>query len=281
MQLTTTTLETLSVDGVIRHYRLHIPSQYNDFTPVPLMLSLHGFAHSSDGQEMLSQWTSIADREGFIIVYPDGTGIPRSWNAGMTPYVSNPDGISDDIKFLGALIDHLEKTRCVDRRRIYVNGWSNGGGMCNRMACEMSDRIAAVGTVAGSYFEVPGGCQPSRPIPIIAFHGDADPIVPYSGSDQQGTPDIVSWAANWAKQNGCQAEPTMIFQQGDVTGISWSGISASMEVQLYTIHTGGHTWPGGKPLPFFGKTSNDISASEKMWEFFKRYSLPVQTDQST
>ena len=147
------------------------------------------------------------------------------------------------------------------------------GGMSHRVACEMAGRIAAVGMVAGAYFEIPGGCHPTRPIPIVAFHGDADQIALYTGSKMLSMPAVFQWVADWAKRNDCLYGSETTFQQGDVSGITWTSGTSPTEVRLYTIRNGGHTWPGGTPQPFLGKTSKDVHASEIMWAFFKAHPL--------
>jgi len=270
----------LTFGGLTRRYTLHLPPNYDGRSSLPVVISLHGFAGSNIDQQMWSGFNAIADRENFIAVYPNGTGFPQRWNAGDSPYINlgvapqSTVGQVDDVAFIGALLDELNRTLCVDTARIYVNGLSNGGGMTNRLACEMADRIAAVGMVAGAYSPLPGGCQPSRPLPVIAFHGDADPIVPYTGDPSLGTPPIPQWAAAWAKRNGCDAAPRMLAAQGEVSGLQYVHCALNAEVILYTVHGGGHTWPGGPSLPFIGKTTNDINASEAMWQFFQAHPLP-------
>ncbi len=271
-----TTDQTLQSGGLTRRYALHIPPGYDGKTPLPLVVSLHGFIGSSVDQQLWTGWNAIADRENFIVVYPNGTGFPQRWNAGESPYITDGAPVVDDIVFFRDLFDTLDKTLCVDDARIFVNGLSNGGGMSNRLACEMADRIAAIGTVAGAYSPIPGGCNPTRPIPVIAFHGDADPLVNYNGDPVQHFPPIQQWAADWAKRNGCQKGPDALPDQGEVGGVAYSNCALNADVILYTIHGGGHTWPGGVPIPLLGKTTTDINASETMWKFYQAHPLPVQ-----
>ncbi len=267
---------TMQSGGLLRRYTLHVPPGYDGKTPLPLVVSLHGFIDSSVGQQLWTGWNAIADREGFLVVYPNGTGFPQRWNAGNSVFITAGAVLVDDVAFFSDLFDTLDRSLCIDDARIFVNGLSNGGGMTNRLACAMADRIAAIGTVAGAYSPIPGGCNPSRPVPVIAFHGDADPVVNYNGSPAMNFPPIQQWAADWAKRNGCQKGPNPLPDQGDVSGITYSDCSLDADVVLYTVHGGGHTWPGGVPIPFVGKTTTAINASETMWQFFKAHPLPPQ-----
>ncbi len=173
----------------------------------------------------------------------------------------------------------LSRGHNIDPARIYANGLSNGGGMSHLLACTLSPRIAAIGTVAGAYVDPPGGCQPSRPVPVISFHGTADPIVPYQGGVVSRTgyrlPVISEWVAGWAQRNACTPEPKALPAVGEVSGLVYASCSQNAEVIFYTVQGGGHTWPGGTPLPeaITGRTTRDVDASALMWEFFTRHPL--------
>jgi len=234
---------------------------------------------------MITGWNEIADREGFIVVYPQGTGTPLRWNASF----SRDAGV-DDLQFLRDLVAEVEGLVSIDGQRIYANGLSNGGAMTHRLACEAADLFAAAGTVAAPVGELPGGCTPSRPVPIMAFHGTADPVVDYQGTSGAGSSWLErlgltrrpfaflpapQWTADWAARNGCSPSPNpeSIPATGDASGVRYTGCDAGVEVLFYTIEDGGHTWPGGRPIPLVGKTSRDVDASETMWQFFARYRL--------
>ncbi len=285
---------TLEAGGLTREYVVYVPASYDATQPTPLVLSLHGFASSDVQQALWSQWNPLADTEGFLVVYPQGTGSPARWNTGQTALSSATTRVPansplagllsqffetvdvDDVAFFRDLIAQLETDYCVDPARIYVNGLSNGGGMTNRLACELADEIAAVGMVAGAYTSFPGGCHPARPMPVIAFHGVIDPIVPYAGSADTGLPPIQTWAADWGARDHCNPTPEPVAGTvGAVTGVRYTGCAGDAEVILYSIADGGHTWPGGFPIPAFiaGKTSRDIDASATMWAFFSAHPL--------
>jgi polyhydroxybutyrate depolymerase len=266
--------------GEERSYLLHVPESYDPSSPAPLVISMHGFAEWPGHQMEISRWNEEADRRLFFAVYPAGTGFPLRWR------IRGEDGEADvpmtDVNFLSDLIDALLEEYNIDPARIYANGLSNGGGMADMLACTLSDRIAAVGGVAGAYLFPPERCRPSRPVPVMAFHGTADPIVPYGGGGSPSFdypfPPVTEWAAGWAARNGCAADPVHLPSTGEVTGIQYVQCRNAADVILFTVHGGGHTWPGGEALPEWltGRTSQDIDATHEMWQFFHRHSLPTQ-----
>jgi polyhydroxybutyrate depolymerase len=168
------------------------------------------------------------------------------------------------------MLAHLSERLCIDPARVYANGLSNGGGMTNRLACEASDMIAAIGGVAGAYSPVT--CNISRPVPVIAFHGDKDSIVEYEGNAALGFPAYQDWGKAWAERNGCDLTPTLIPQVDDVRGVRYAGCQAGADVVVYTVEGGGHVWPGGPELRFLGKTSK-VDATPLMWDFFKLHPM--------
>jgi polyhydroxybutyrate depolymerase len=263
--------DTLTVGSEERSYLLYVPASYDPATPAPLVVSLHGFASGPVNQMEVSQWNELADEHGFIVAYPSGTGFPKRWNTSGAA----GEGGADDVAFLLELIDALSQQFSIDPQRVYVNGLSNGGGMSYTLACLRPERIAAIGGVAGAYTEPVGGCNPDRPVPVIAFHGTDDRIVPYAGGAAGGPqnfvfPAVPDWAAAWAQRNGCDATPDTLPAQGEVSGVRYTGCTDSAEVVFYTVEGGGHNWPGGGRLPelIVGHTTQDIDASAVMWEFF-------------
>lgn len=274
---------TVVADDRERCYQLYVPSGYDPSQPLPVVVSMHGFLSNPNSQAVISGWHRLADREGFLVVYPQGTSFPKRWNAGV-PWGAAP---VDDVQFFRRMLDDLSTVAAVDRSRVYVNGFSNGGGMTVRIACEASDQVAAIGTVAAAVVGLEN-CSPSRPVPAMAFHGTADPVVPYEGGDMRGHilpwgADLThaptyfvgaeEWVAFWAMGNGCNPVPAVSPVHGDVRGVQYATCDQDAAVTLYTIVDGGHTWPGGVPIPGVGKTSADIDASEEMWRFFEAYQL--------
>ncbi len=264
--------------GETRTYILHVPPSYDPSAPVPLVISLHGFAEWPAHQMEISRWNDLADRFGFLVVYPAGTGFPPRWRIRGSETGSTVPMI--DAEFISNLIDTLAGKYTIDPTRVYANGLSNGGGMSDMLACTLSDRIAAVGGVSGAYLYPREQCHPRRPVPVIAFHGTADPIVPYAGggsvSFHEPFPPVTVWAADWAARNGCGDAPAELPPTGEVTGIRYGECRDGAEVILYTIHGGGHAWPGNRPLPewLVGRTTQDIDATAVIWEFFLRHPIP-------
>ena len=269
----------IQTGGRTRRYLLYVPDSYDPEEPSPLVITIHGFAQWPAHQQRLSGWNQLADEDGFLVVYPRGTGFPLRWNAG--PLEEDLEKTQGEVEFISDLIDQLSEAYTIDQDRIYVNGMSNGGGMTHLLACQLSERMAAYGGVAGAYLYQDDHCQPQQAVPWIAFHGEDDPIVPYLGGSSQGRhaniqfPAIESWIANWAAHNHCDPDPELVAITPNVTRFSYSSCDQDVEVQLYRIADAGHTWPGGDQLPVWltGKTNQDINATRLMWEFFQNYSL--------
>lgn len=254
--------------GEARKYLLHVPEGYDPSVPTPLVISIHGFAEWPAHQMNLSHWNDLADEENFIVVYPRGSGFPLRWRT---------NGLGEsmlDVQFISDLIDQLQKEYNIDSHRIYVNGLSNGGGMSLQLACKLSDHIAAFGGVAGAYVLAWENCQTERPVPAIIFHGTADPIVPFEGGPSESFdvpfPNITEWVQDMAEKNGCERIPKTIPTQGEVSGYHFTDCDQNADVDYYIIDGGGHSWPGGDPLPqwIVGHTSDDINATQTMWKFF-------------
>jgi len=278
-----TSARSIVSDGLQRCYLLHIPAEYEQGQSLPLIISLPGFTSNPTGQLYLTRWNEVADTEGFLVTYPQGTSFPLRWNSSTT----FTDSDVDDVHFIADLIDEVNSFVTVDPLRVYVDGMSNGGSMANRVACELAGKVAAVGVVTGPPVEPPGGCNPERPISLIAFYGTDDPLVAYEGGIESESfisesinrslhpvsfPSVKSYIEAWAERNGCTMAPELIPAHGDASGLHYTGCKDTAEIILYTIEGGGHTWPGGRPT-YVGKTSSDINASEVMWAFFEAHPL--------
>lgn len=270
------TSHSFKSSGIKREYVLYVPRSYKHSSPTPLVISLHAAGLWPAAQMMTSRWNELADESGFIVVYPSAV------HAGIRVWEVNDDpGPARDVRFIAELIDSLELKYNVDPARIYANGLSNGGGMSFVLSCTLSDRIAAVGLVGSAQTLRWDWCKDERPVPVIAIHGTADPVVPYRGGrswiSSRNFPDIVAWMKSWAQRNGCEAGPFSSVVRHDVVEHAYRDCGNGAEVVLYEVKGGGHTWPGGRPLPewFVGPTTNSIDATRLMWDFF--YSHPFQT----
>jgi polyhydroxybutyrate depolymerase len=275
LRLLNRTNGTLVSSGQKRQYLLYVPPSYDRAKPTPLVISMHGAGGWPAQQRDLSRWNLLADAHGFIVVYPSGSGTPRIW------HVEEGAELKGDIQFISDLIDKLEADYDIDPARIYVNGLSNGGGMSFVLSCVMSKRIVAAGMVAAAQTLPSSWCTESPPVPMIAFHGTADPIVPYGGGKSPIAPPSVlfpgfaSWTADWAQRNGCGSAPVESQVTANVSRVAYVNCAEGSDVVLYTIRGGGHSWPGGKPLPqwLVGSTSLEIDATALMWEFFCEHPL--------
>lgn len=269
---------TIVSSGEKREYLLHVPRSYDRSKPTALVISMHGAGLWPAAQMAISQWNDEAERQGFIVVYPSGVEGhgPRIWRA------DGGAGLEKDVRFISELIDALSALYNIDPMRIYANGLSNGGGMSFVLSCALSDRIAAVGMVGAAHLLPWSWCPGHRPVPMIAFHGTADNAAPYNGGmswvASERFPGIPGWTAIWARRNGCAASSVESVVAADVTRIEYLTCAENAGVVLYRIEGGGHTWPGGGPLPewFVGPTSNGVDATAVMWKFFREHPLPTK-----
>jgi len=264
--------------GEKREYLLYVPKSYDPARPTPLVISMHGGGLWGAVQMEMSQWNDVADEQGLLVVYPSGVGGggPRAWHVGA----AGGDRSARDVRFIAELIDTLKASYTIDPTRIYADGLSNGGGMAFLLSCTMSDRIAAVGLVASAQFLPWSACKDQRAVPMIAFHGTDDRFTPYHGGTSWVArdhvfPSIPTFTENWARRNRCGAKPVESAVAADVTRLEYTGCADDAAVVLYTIHGGGHTWPGGGPMPewFVGSTSTSVDASREAWAFFRAHSL--------
>lgn len=256
--------------GRTRTHLVHLPTGYNGSSPVPLVLSLHGRHGQGKDQAKLSGFDDVADRNGFIVVYPDGVG--KSWNALHGTGKAEEQGV-DDVEYIDTLIDDLMERYAIDPRRIYAAGMSNGGAFAHRLGCELSGRIAAIASVAGQMApKLAAECKPSGPVAVIDFHGTRDRIVPYDGGKTKGGGELLSapeTADVWRSLNGCGDSSRQSLSKGKVK--CQTSVGCSAPVTLCTVSGAGHTWPGGHqylPRLLVGNTNRDVDASEMIWEFF-------------
>lgn len=260
--------------GITRDYILYVPPSYSAVTEVPLVFNFHGYTSNATEQMYYGDFRTIADTEGFIIVHPEGTlnnsGVTH-WNVGWGGSTVN------DINFTSTLIDSIASEYSINLDRVYSTGMSNGGFMSYQLACELSDRIAAIASVTGSmnlgWFN---SCNPSHPMPVMEIHGTLDPTVSYNASIfTESIPNIMDF---WVNFNNCNntAIVTNIPNANTADGCTaehqiWENGSNGVAVEHYKIIDGEHSWPGA--LFPNGVTNQDINAAEKIWEFFNKYDI--------
>lgn len=277
----------LVAGGEERWYDRVVPSGY-DGAPTPLVVDLHGYLSGAETQAAISGWGALAEQEGFVVATPQGNGELPYWNA--VPH----DDLPDDVAFVAAVVDDVAALVCVDPDRVYVDGFSNGAFLASLVACELADRVAAVGAVAGLL--VPEGCAPARPVPVLAVHGTADRYVPVDGGrgpaldtlewDADSTrafeglafADVTATAARWAELDGCDAEPTTTAVSPAVTAVTYGGCDDGAAVELDLVEGGGHTWPASAfshaSEAILGPTTDDIDATTRLWSFFEEHPRP-------
>ena len=229
-----------------------------------MVVDLHGLTATGERHDGLSDMRDKAEQEGFIVAQPDGGLLGNAWDV-LTG--------SPDIEFVRALVADVESVAPLDPARVHASGFSNGGGLANRLACEAPDLIASVASVAGTYIGA-AVCEPGRPVAVLAIHGDDDPIVPYEGG--LGLfPSVELWAEAWAERNGCEPseEPREI--AADVALRGWGDCDDRTAVQLYTIAGGGHDWPGPGATNGILSTTDSISATDIVWQFFVDHPHPA------
>ena len=268
------------VSGVRRSYYVHVPAGHDGKISLPVVVALHGAFSTARNFEEESGFSLLADRESFIVVYPQGIGLGnlfRHWNSGHCCGKARKQNI-DDVGFVLATVDDVAKRNAVDRARLYLLGFSNGGMLAYRIAAEHPDIIAAVAVASGTIGGVPAPNEPEwsvprprQPVPVVALHGRADTHVPYDGgraAQSRGKSSAISVSrsiAMWVEADGCGPKPQVESMGGErVERQAWSGCRDGAEVVLYSIKDWGHEWPKANMLGGF-------EASDTIWQFFKRH----------
>ncbi len=271
---------TIVHNGITRNYIVYVPSAYQPGDSWPLVFVLHGFTQSSSAIMGVSGFNAIADTGEFIVAYPNGVGNAWNTNSGMTG-----GSTADDIGFISALTDTLQALYNIDTTRVFSCGFSAGGYMSHRLACESPKCYAAVASVAGTMsVNAFNACAPSRDISVMQIHGTSDAIVSYNGSAQGGKSvnDVIGL---WVGNNSCTTTPQVQLlpdintqDNSTVEKIVYAPCSTGTEVNLYKVIGGGHQWPGTTSLfGGLGAINRDISASAEIWNFFRRFSCPISS----
>jgi len=253
----------LESGGFPRTYQLHLPPEYED-KQLPVVIVLHGGGGSASGVRALTSFDGVADQWDFMAVYPDGW--LGSWAEGCDCTNADTAGV-DDVLFISELIDELDADLGINRSRVYAAGYSAGGFMMHKLACDLTDRLTAVASVAGT---LPGPlaqtCEPSRKMPFMMIHGTGDSVVPYEGVPDQGDFTLLSVDSSaqfWADANGCGERLPSVIEVGEFTAgtevwfETWDCATDS-EVILYRVVDGPHQWP----------TRSAFSASWEIARFF-------------
>lgn len=263
---------SIEVEGEYREYLIHIPISYDSIQSVPLILNFHGWTMSASDQMYVSDMRALSDSEQFILVYPQGTKLWGSthWSVGSWTTGSQ----ANDLDFIDALIDQLANNYNLDEERIYACGYSNGGFFSQELACQLSNKIAAIGTVAANMsIQTVNNCDPSHPVPVITISGTMDNVVQYDGSQPKGTISHNNTLDYWITFNNMDAEPIISDLQdinipdgSSVTLYQYLNGDNYVEIEHYKIVDGGHDWPGT-----FGNM--DIDANTVIWNFVSQFDI--------
>ena len=268
---------TIMHNGLERSYILYVPASYSTNIETPLVLNLHGYSSNAGQQMIYSNFYPIADEEGFILVHPEGTTDLNGfqfWNSGELSEV-------DDVGFLSTLIDQIALEFNINLNRVYSMGMSNGGFMSYRLACELSDKIAAIASVTGSMSTNQiTSCNPDRPVPVMQIHGTADPTVLYDGNNLLSIESIDNVISFWVNFNNCNTVPNFnnipdinLLDLCTAEHYIYQNGTNDSSVEFYKIINGGHTWPGALIPLTANNTNQDFNASEKIWDFFNQYDI--------
>jgi polyhydroxybutyrate depolymerase len=250
--------ETLKVGGQERNYYVLRPTNRKE--RLPLVLALHGYTQPPQGLEFESKLDDEAAAAGFVVVYPEGIG--RSWNASDSGGDAHLQNV-DDVGFIRQLIDLMVSTAQIDPKRVFVTGISSGGEMSHRLACELSDRVAAVASVSGDLGIA--ACNPARPVSVLEIHGTADPFVPIEGDPSQNLPPTMSTMRRWAQIDGCASDST-VNESGITKTTTWGGCRSGTTVVLVAITGADHTfWLEHNP--------GQPDINKLIWDFFS-HALP-------
>lgn len=266
--------DSIYCNGIYRHFITYIPSIYQPSEPIPLVFNLHGRSSTAWQQMWYGDFRDIADTANFILVHPQGlldnTGVTH-WNLGQSTI--------DDIGFLNLLYSYIVSNYNINLDKVYSTGMSNGGYMSYYLACNMSDKIAAIASVTGamgSFTQL--NCNPTHPTPVMEIHGTADFTVPFN--------DIVNGIEYWRDYNNCNltADTTLMpdLILGDLSTVKhivYNNGDNGVTTELFKVINGGHTWPGSNISS--GVTNYDINASVEIWKFFSRYNINGLIYQST
>jgi polyhydroxybutyrate depolymerase len=259
--------------------------------PRPLVLDFHGVAETALTQADTSQFGTLGQQDGFVVVTPSGTGDPVHWDT-TDPVSTNPD-----LQFVSALLDQVEATQCIDTSRVYAAGFSDGAVMASQLACTLSQRIAAIGAVSG--LQLPERCAPSRSVPVVTFHGTADPVLYFNGGVDSATltrilgpdepvapkgtatrriqldgPGEPAAVRGWAAKDGCEPKPTDT-RVGSQLILRRYACPSGTGVEFYIVLGGGHAWPGSvvsnSDRAQVGMTTFEVSATAQIWEFLRQF----------
>ena len=258
-------LETLEHNGISREYFLHVPDSHQGDSNMPLLINFHGFGGTAESQMDWSDFRTLADENGFIVVYPQGTELDGTthWNSGLPG--SDNKSTADDFGFIDALITELSTNYSIDSDRIYATGYSNGGFMSYSLACYHSDRFAAIAPVSSTMLnDFDGDCAPERPVPVFSANGTEDGVVPYNGGTDgfQAIPDVLDY---WVTHNNISDAPIVTEVSANIEHTLYAGGDSGVSVEHYRVDGGDHVW--------FSDDFGGEGLTTRVWDFLSQYDL--------
>lgn len=275
---------TLTVGGLERTVLLHVPKSYDPTKGTSLVLGFHGYGGTAAQMKTQTGFDALADARGVIVAYAQGTGIAsKGFNGGDCCGKPAWTDETDDLGLALAMNKALSADYCVDPKRVYSAGFSNGGFMSYRFVCEAANVFAAVASVSGVLGTPPDTCKPTRAVPILHVHGTADTTVPYAGGPAAGGLGALAGIVfrsvdetmkTFRARYTCGDAAKPVSEKGDTRCEEWTGCKDGAALELCTVKDGGHQWPGGEATPVGGKTSKDFAASAAVLDFFAAHPMP-------
>jgi len=270
----TTANGSVRVDGRERTYLIDLPPQYDGRTPLPVVVVFHGGGGRAESTRTQTHMSDAGRANGFIVVYPNGTGRMRdrllTWNTGSCCGYARNNNVND-VAFVRAMLDSIQRFYKVDAKRIYATGLSNGGMMSHLMGCALSDRFAAIAPVSGE-LSVP--CKPTNPVSVLIIHGTADKNLPYDGGpgeralERHDVKPVQFAVESWMGFDRCATKPSVV-STADLVHTTYAKCDDGTSVELYKIIGGPHAWPKGVKLgPGLDAPSSALDATKVIWAFF-------------
>lgn len=259
-----------TADGAPHEALLHIPRGAHG--RLPLVMAFHGAHYGARFVSAYYGLSSLSDRKGFAVLYPQ---------ASQNVFWQLPPDQHEDVDAVRVLLDQVEHAACIDARRVYATGASNGGGFSARLGCEMADRLAAIAPVAGGYSQL-GPCDPQRPLPVLEIHGTRDQVVPYNGSGPDHDGSVAAFLQQWTTIDHCRGDGEQRRLRPNVIRLSWYRCSPGTMVEHLRLAMTDHGWPGGdtgaaglKNHPIPRQDPTGVKAATAVWSFVSRFRLPA------
>jgi polyhydroxybutyrate depolymerase len=247
--------QTLTSGQVTRSAVLHVPPTVAGHR-LPLLIALHGFGGNGVTFERDTGFSAIADRDGFAVLYPSALGVRWAIAAGH----------ERDVDFISDLLDRVEQLICIDPRRVYATGVSNGGGMAARLGCDLSSRLAAIAPIAGGYRSL-GACNPERPVSLLEIHGTNDGSTPYEGSGQQHAGAVLPYVFGWSTRDRCATGPVKLRVAPHTIQYQWKGCASGTTVDHLRVYGATHGFPGAPGIEIASQGPRTISGPDRVWRF--------------